>query len=57
LGFDKLEFHCTGKSVVRVPYRVPLGVIFLSKQAVYFYSSLHDITCVGVVEVSGEGKG
>ena len=31
-------------------------LIFLSKQAVYFYSSLHDITCVGVVEVSGEGK-
>lgn len=29
---------------------------FHSKQPVYFYSSLHDITCVGVVEVIGEGK-
>lgn len=26
-------------------------------EAVYFYSSLHDITCVGVVEVAGEVNG
>ena len=25
-------------------------------QTVYLYSSLHDITCVGVVEVIGEGN-
>ena len=37
-------------------YRVPSGVVFLSQQAIYFYSSLYDITCVGVVEVAGEGK-